>query len=225
VSAGAIGSIGAQPIMDAATGQGLATGSLELARACQSPEHSGALACSGEALAHVLRQVGWTKIAALIGVAAFVALPSVILMMIFGQTRIFFVMSRDGLLPDVLSKIHPRFRTPYVVTLITGLGVTVAAAFFPVGKLADVSNAGTLFAFLTVAGGVMLLRVRQPERPRPFRTPGVWIVGPLAMFGCVYLFFSLGVFTQLVFCGWTVIGLGLYLCYGRSRSQMARVGT
>ena len=225
VSAGAIGSIGAQPIVDAATGQGLATGSLELARACQSPEHSGALACSGEALAHVLRQVGWTKIAALIGVAAFVALPSVILMMIFGQTRIFFVMSRDGLLPDALSKIHPRFRTPYVVTLITGLGVTVAAAFFPVGKLADVSNAGTLFAFLTVAGGVMLLRLRQPARPRPFRTPAVWLVGPLAMFGCVYLFFSLGVFTQLVFCGWTVIGLGLYLCYGRSRSQMAGVGT
>ena len=222
VSAGAIGSIGAQPVVDPHTGVALATGSLDLANACRLPENSGALSCSGEALAHVLRQVGWTKIAALIGVAAFVALPSVILMMIFGQTRIFFVMSRDGLLPDVLSKVHPRFHTPYVVTLITGCGVTIAAAFFPVGKLADVSNAGTLFAFLTVAGGVLLLRRRQPDRPRPFRTPAVWIVGPLAMFGCVYLFFSLGHFTQLVFLGWTVAGLVLYSLYGRSRSQLAR---
>jgi len=222
VSAGAIGSIGAQPVMDPHTGVALATGSLDLANACKLPQNGAALSCSGEALAHVMREIGWTKIAALIGVAAFVALPSVILMMIFGQTRIFFVMSRDGLLPDMLSKVHPRFHTPYVVTLITGLVVTVAAAFFPVGKLADVSNAGTLFAFLTVAGGVLLLRRRQPNRPRPFRTPAVWVVGPVAMLGCVFLFFSLGKFTQLVFLGWTIVGLALYASYGRKRSHLAR---
>ena len=131
VSAGAIGSIGAQPILDPATGHGLATGSLELARTCQLPQNSAALACSPEALAHVLRQIGWARVSALIGVAAFVALPSVILILIFGQTRIFFVMSRDGLLPAVLSKVHPRFKTPYVVTVLTGIGVLLTGGVLP----------------------------------------------------------------------------------------------
>jgi basic amino acid/polyamine antiporter, APA family len=220
VSAGAIGSIGAQPVIDPATGQGLATGSVELAHACLLPANHNALACSHEALAHVLRQIGSPKVAALIGLAAFVALPSVILILIFGQTRIFFVMSRDGLLPPVLSKVHPRFKTPYVVTVLTGIGVVLAAAFFPVGKLADVSNAGTLFAFLTVAIGVMTLRRRQPQRKRPFRTPAIWITGPLAIGGCIFLFFSLGLLTQLVFIGWAAFGLLVYVSYSRRRSHL-----
>jgi APA family basic amino acid/polyamine antiporter len=220
VSAGAIGSIGAQPVLDPATGHGLATGSIELARACQLPVNHNALACSGEALAHVLRQIGSPKVAALIGLAAFVALPSVILILIFGQTRISFAMARDGLLPAVLAKIHPRFRTPYVVTVLTGVGVILAAAFFPVGKLADVSNAGTLFAFLTVAIGVMTLRVKQAARKRPFRTPAIWVIGPLAVGGCIFLFFSLGLFTQLVFVAWTVFGLLIYTGYSRRRSHL-----
>ena len=95
-----------------------------------------------------------------IGLAAFLALPSVILVLIFGQTRIFFVMSRDGLLPEMLSTVHPKFRTPHVVTMITGVAVAIAAAFFPVGQLADISNAGTLYAFLMVAIAVLMLRVK-----------------------------------------------------------------
>ena len=98
------------------------------------------------------------------GIAAFIALPSVVLMMMFGQTRIFFVMARDGLLPDKLASVHPRFRTPHVVTTVTGVGVMLAAAFLPVGKLADYSNSGTLFAFMMVAISVMVLRRTDPGR-------------------------------------------------------------
>ena len=221
VSAGAIGSLGAQPIFDASTGRGFAPGSVELAAVCQQAVHANDLVCSGEALAHVLRQIGFARIAALIGAAAFVALPSVILMCLFAQTRVFFVMSRDGLLPPAASRVHSRFRTPHVASAITGSLVAVGAAFFPVGKLADLANAGTLFAFFMVAGGVLLLRRTQPERRRPFRVPMVWIVGPFAMAGCGYLLYSLGSFTQLAFAGWSVAGLVVYYFYGFRRSHLA----
>lgn len=220
VSAGAIGSIGSQPILDA-SGAGLATGSRELFEQCALPANAAALACSDEPLAHVLREIGWEQVSRLIGLAAFLALPSVILMMLFGQTRIFFAMSRDRLLPEGLSAIHPKFKTPHVVTLITGTFVTFAAAFFPVGRLADISNSGTLFAFFTVAFGVLALRRSDPDRPRPFRTPFVSIVGPLALAGCVYLFISLSLYTQLLFLGWTVFGFIIYCFYGYRRSPYA----
>jgi APA family basic amino acid/polyamine antiporter len=221
VSGTAIGAIGAQPIIDAATGQGLQPGSREMAAACAQAVNSGALACSDEPLAHVLRQIGYVKLSRLIGLAAFLALPSVILMMLFGQTRIFFVMSRDGLLPDAFSKVHPKFKTPYVITLITGVGVTIAAAFLPVGRLADYSNSGTLFAFFTVALGVMMLRRSDPNRPRSFRAPLIWLVGPMALAGCVFLFISLPLETQTVFLFWSLGGLVVYFLYGYRRSQMA----
>ena len=95
--------------------------------------------------------IGWPGIGRLVGLAAVLALPSVVLMMMYGQTRIFFTMARDGLLPESWSAVHPRFKTPHVVTLITGTGAGIAAAVLPVGKLADLSNSGTLFAFLMVA--------------------------------------------------------------------------
>lgn len=223
VSAGVIGAVGAQPVTDAA-GHGLAPGSAELAAQCRSLAAAGEqpLVCSREALAQVLRQIGWEKVGNLIGLAAFLALPSVVLMMLFGQTRIFFVMARDGLLPEALSQVHPRFKTPHVVTLLTGAGVTVAAAFFPVGKLADISNSGTLFAFLMVAVAVMILRVRDSERKRPFRTPAVWLVGPLAVLGCLSLFVFLPPDAKMVFPVWGGIGLAFYFLYGYRKSHIAR---
>jgi APA family basic amino acid/polyamine antiporter len=220
VAAGAIGSIGAQPVIDAA-GQGLDPGSIELFNACKDPAKAVTLVCSEEPLAHVLRQLGWDRVSRLIGLAAFLALPSVILMMIFGQTRIFFCMARDRLLPDVLTRIHVRFNTPHVVTMITGVVVILAAAFFPVGKLADLSNGGTLAAFFAVALGVMILRVTNPARKRAFRTPFVWVVGPLALVGCVLLFALLPLFTILVFFGWALFGLVVYALYGYRRSALA----
>lgn len=223
VAGGVVGSVGAQPVVDAA-GQAVPPGSPALADVCALPENERALSCTGEPLAFVLDELGWKKVSQLIGLAAFLALPSVILMMLFGQTRIFFVMARDRLLPfnEALSKVHPRFGTPYVVTIITGLAVTVFAAFFPVGVLADISNSGTLFAFLTVSIGVMVLRLREPDRVRHFRTPAIWLVGPLSLFGCGFLFFSLPPATQLTFFYWTLGGLALYLLYGFRHSPLAQ---
>jgi APA family basic amino acid/polyamine antiporter len=219
VASGVIGTVGAQPVTDAA-GLGLRPGSPELSAACASLGDSKVV-CSKEALAWTLRSIGWPQIGNLIGLAAGLALPSVILMMMFGQTRIFFVMSRDGLLPAVLSKVHPRFHTPHVITIITGIFVALFAAFFPVGILADISNSGTLFAFAMVAIAVLVLRRTDPNRARPFRTPAVVIVAPLAALGCIYLFFSLPRETQLMFVAWAIIGLAVYFSYGYRKSHVA----
>lgn len=181
----------------------------------------GALSQSKEPLAFVLRTIGYPAVGDWVAGAAIVALPSVILMMMFGQTRILFTMSRDGLMPKIFSKVHPRFHTPHIVTLITGSFVALFAAMFPVSKLADISNTGTLFAFFVVSLGVMLLRKTEPNRKRVFRTPFVNVIGPLAMAGCALLFFSLGLYTVMLFCIWAVIGLIVYFTYGRNRSALA----
>ncbi len=222
VAAGAIGSVGAQPVI--INGIGLTPGSPEFVIACQQAGNVASLACSDEPLAHVLAVIGWSKIASLIGLAAFLALPSVILMMLFGQTRIFFVMSRDGLLPEVLSSVHPRFKTPHVVTLVTGFFVVIAAAFLPVGELANISNSGTLLAFAMVAVVVMMLRVRDPARVRGFRTPWIWLIGPLAVLGCILLFVLLTYKAKMVFVVWASIGLVAYYLYGYRKSHLGRAG-
>jgi len=182
----------------------------------------GPLSQSKEPLAFVLRQIGYGQVGNWVAAAAIIALPSVVLMMIYGQTRILFTMSRDGLMPELFSRVHPRFHTPHVVTIITGIVVSLFAAMFPVGALADISNSGTLFAFFMVALGVMLLRRMEPNRSRPFKAPLVWIVGPLAMAGCLLLFVSLGWYTIKLFLIWAVIGLAVYFLYSRKRSHIAK---
>ncbi len=220
VAAGVIGSVGAQPMLDS-SGAGLNPGSAELTAACNGIANN-AVVCSKEALAWTLRSIGWAQIGNLIGLAAGIALPSVILMMMYGQTRIFFVMSRDGLLPERLSAIHPKFNTPHVITIITGVFVAFFAAIFPVGALADISNAGTLFAFAMVSIAVMVLRRTDANRVRPFRTPLVNIVAPLSIIGCVYLFFSLSGYTKALFFGWAAVGLVVYFLYSRGSSHVGR---
>jgi APA family basic amino acid/polyamine antiporter len=225
VAAGAIGSpLGAQPVMDAA-GQLLSPGTPELAARCQQIIGNGALeplSCSKEALAHILRVIGWPKAGNFLAIAAIMALPSVVLMMMYGQTRVFFTMARDGLLPKAFSKVHPRFHTPHVVTLVTGLFCTVFSAFAPVGQLANFSNSGTLFAFAMVAIAVLVLRRTDPGRKRPFRAPIVGVVAPLAIIGCIYLYISLDWASILVLPVWGAIGLVVYFLYGRSRSYVGR---
>ncbi|WJY18401.1 amino acid permease [Alteriqipengyuania flavescens] len=221
VAAGAIGTIGGQPIMGPG-GVPFPAGSEELARQCAMPQYADALVCSNEALAHVLREIGFGAIGNMLGYAAILALPSVILVLLFAQTRIFFVMSRDGLLPDGLSKVHPKWKTPYVVTAITGILVAIGAAFFPVGQLADIANAGTLYAFLMVAVAVMVLRRTDGGRPRSFRVPGVWIVAPLTVAGCLFLFLNLPAAAMLMLPIWSVIGFVIYFAYSRSRSHLGK---
>jgi APA family basic amino acid/polyamine antiporter len=218
VAAGVIGSVGAQPMLDS-MGHALPTGSTALTDAC-SKINGQAVVCSKEALAWTLRQIGFPKIGNFVGLAAIMALPSVILMMIYGQTRIAFVMSRDGLLPAKLSNVHPKFKTPHVVTIATGIFVTVFAAFFPVGLLADVSNSGTLFAFAMVTIAVPVLRRTDPDRPRPFRTPAVNVVAAISLIGCIYLFFSLSFYTLLLFFSWAAFGLVIYFAYGKKHSHV-----
>jgi APA family basic amino acid/polyamine antiporter len=220
VAAGVIGSVGAQPVLGA-NGEGLAPGSVALAQQCAAMGDQ-AVVCSKEALAWTLREIGWPQIGNLIGLAAGLALPSVILMMMFGQTRIFFVMSRDGLLPEAFSKIHPKYNTPHVITMITGVAVALFAAFFPVGKLADISNSGTLFAFAAVSFAVLVLRRKDPDRRRPFRTPLIWITAPISILGCAYLFYNLSWETIRLFLIWATIGLVVYFTYSRSRSHVGR---
>jgi len=224
VASGAIGAMGAQPVATVG-GPVLSPGSPEMAGRCAAIVASGViepLVCSKEALVHVLDTIGWHKIGRLVGLAAVLALPSVVLMMMFGQTRVFFTMARDGLLPEKLASVHPRYRTPHVVTLVTGAGATLAAAFLPVGRLADYSNSGTLFAFLMVAISVMVLRKTDPARHRPFRTPLVWIIAPMAIIGCIGLYLSLPLIAILVLPIWGAIGLLVYFGYSRSRSHVGR---
>jgi APA family basic amino acid/polyamine antiporter len=221
VAAGAVGTIGGQPIVGPG-GIPFPAGSELLAQQCALPQHAEKLVCSNEALAHVLRQIGFGTIGNLLGIAAFVALPSVILILLFGQTRIFFVMSRDGLLPEGLSKIHPKWKTPYVVTAITGGVVAFAAAFLPVGQLADIANAGTLYAFMMVAIAVMMLRRSEPDRERSFRTPALWLVGPLTIAGCIFLFLNLPFEAMIVLPAWAAVGLVIYYLYGYRHSNVAK---
>lgn len=220
VASGVIGAYGAQPLFNGAVPFKEGSPELYASAACQA-QHAP-LVCSKEALAYVMRQVSNPTLGNIIGLAATIALPSVVLLMMYGQTRVFFVMARDGLLPDKLSSVHPRFRTPWVVTIVTGIFVALAAAFLPVGTLADYSNAGTLFAFAAVSIGVMVLRYTDPSRPRPFRTPFLFVVAPLSIAGCLLLFFSLGIESKELFAVWTLVGLVFYFLYGFRKSHIAR---
>ena len=152
-----------------------------------------------------------------------IALPSVILVFMYGQTRVFFVMARDGLLPRRLSVLNKRTGSPVLMTWIIAVFVAAIAGFFKLGDIAELSNAGTLLAFLSVAICVMIVRVRRPDLPRLFRTPMVWIVAPMAVLGCLYfLLLGLPVVTLERFAAWNAVGFVIYLLYGRRASQLAR---
>jgi APA family basic amino acid/polyamine antiporter len=183
---------------------------------------TAALGNSPEPLALVLRTLGHPMAAWAIAAAALVALPSVILVMMYGQSRIFFVMARDGLLPRMLAKVSPRTGAPVLVTGITGLFVAAVAGFLRLDEIAELANAGTLIAFIAVGVCMMLLRRRAPDVPRIFRCPQPYLVGTLAVLGCLYLLFSLPEKTLVRFLLWNVAGLAVYFLYGRARSVLAR---
>lgn len=173
-----------------------------------------------EPLAYVLRKLGYSFGGALVAGGAIAGLSTVMLTLLYGQTRIFFVMSRDGLLPRSVCDVHPKFGTPFKITIITGVCTALVAGFLPINVIAELSNIGTLFAFIVVSVGVMILRVKQPDLHRPFRCPAVWLVAPLAVVGCLYLIYSLPHETIVRFFIWSAIGMVIYAFYGYSRSPL-----
>lgn len=158
--------------------------------------------------------------AGVVSAGAVAGITSVLLVMLMSQPRIFFAMSRDQLLPAGVSRVHPRFRTPYITTIITCVIVAAVAGFVPITVLGEMTSIGTLFAFVVVSVAVMVLRVRRPEARRPFRVPGGHIIPILGVLACIYLMVSLSVMTWVRFLGWLDIGMIIYWFYGRTHSPL-----
>jgi APA family basic amino acid/polyamine antiporter len=155
-----------------------------------------------------------------IAFGAVVAMTSVLLVFQLGQPRIFFSMARDGLLPAWAAKVHPKFRTPYITTIITGVFVGVFAAFANIDEAVELTNIGTLFAFVLVSVGVLVLRVKEPDRPRPFRVPFAPVTATIAIVACAYLMAKLPTITWIRFFVWLAIGAALYFFYGFRHSHL-----
>jgi APA family basic amino acid/polyamine antiporter len=158
--------------------------------------------------------------AGLVSAGAVAGITSVLLVMLMSQPRIFFAMSRDQLLPAGVSRVHPRFRTPYITTIITCVIVAAVAGFVPINILGEMTSIGTLFAFVVVSLAVIVLRLRRPEARRPFRVPGGHVIPVLGVLACVYLMVSLSVMTWVRFLGWLDIGMIIYWFYGRTHSPL-----
>jgi amino acid permease-like protein len=158
--------------------------------------------------------------AGLVSAGAVAGITSVLLVMLMSQPRIFFAMSRDQLLPAGVSRVHPRFRTPYITTIITCAIVAAVAGFVPINVLGEMTSIGTLFAFVVVSMAVIVLRVRRPEARRPFRVPGGYVIPIFGVLACVYLMVSLSVMTWVRFLGWLDVGMVIYWFYGRTHSPL-----
>jgi len=163
---------------------------------------------------------GYPWAQALISAGAIAGITSVLLVFQLGQPRIFMAMARDGLLPQYFARIHPRFRTPHITTILTGIFVGSVAAVVDIGSLSDLTNIGTLFAFILVCLGVMILRRKEPNRPRPFRVPMSPVFPILGVIFCFILMMSLPLETWILFFVWLIIGLTIYFFYGAWHSKL-----
>jgi len=172
-------------------------------------------------VAEALRLAGFHWGAAIVATGAVAGITSVLFVMMIGQIRVFFAMSRDGLLGPWLSSVHPRFGTPHHATVLTGVGIAVLAAFIPIGEAADMTNIGTLFAFVLVCGGVLILRRTQPNHPRPFRIPFMPWIPLLGIAACLGLMAFLPMMTWIRFVVWSAIGVVTYFWYGVKHSRLA----
>jgi APA family basic amino acid/polyamine antiporter len=161
----------------------------------------------------------WVRLVVLLG--ALTGMLSSLLVYQLGQSRVWYSMSRDGLLPKIFSKVHKRFRTPAFSTWVAGFVVAIPSGLFDIGTLADLSNIGTLFAFVLVSVGVLVLRYREPERRRGFRVPGGPVIPVLSIIFCLLLMSGLPIITWFRFVIWLAIGLVIYFLYSRHRSEFA----
>ncbi len=172
-----------------------------------------------EPLTVALNYIGLNRAAGIVAFGSVIAHTAVLLVFQLGQPRIFFSMARDGLLPPFCAKVHPRFKTPHVTTIITGVVVAFFAAFASIGEVVDLTNIGTLFAFALICIGVMVLRVREPDRERPFKCPWSPLFPMLGVFSCLYLATGLPVITWVRFGLWLLIGMVFYFSYGFWKSK------
>lgn len=175
---------------------------------------------NAEPVAYALRAIGYNLGSALVGTGAIAGITTVLLVLMYGQTRVFFAMSRDGLIPAGICKVHPQYGTPHVITILAGVAVALIAGFTPIGIIAELTNIGTLFAFVVAAIGVFVLRYTRPDLHRPFRCPAVSIVAPLAVLSCSYLMYNLPGETWMRFFIWSAIGFVVYFVYSYRNSEL-----
>jgi APA family basic amino acid/polyamine antiporter len=173
-------------------------------------------------LAAVFARSGMNWAAGIVSLGAVISMTAVLLVFQLGQPRIFFAMSRDGLLPKFFAKVHPRYRTPYVSTILTGVAVATLAAVANINEAVELTNIGTLFAFVVVCAGIIILRRTDPDRPRVFKTPLVPAIPLLGIAMCVYLMLGLPLVTWARFGVWLAVGFVLYFVYGFGHSRLKR---
>ena len=177
---------------------------------------------TAEPVAFALRHIGYNVGSAIVAVGAICGITTVLLVLLYGQSRIFFAMSRDGMVPANVCKIHRRFHTPYRVTILGAIFVSAIAGVFPIGMIAEMANIGTLSAFLIASIGVMVLRKTEPDLKRNFKCPAVWLIAPLAVLSCGYLMANLPLATWHRFGFWILFGLCVYFGYSRAHSVIGR---
>ncbi|MSO49261.1 MAG: amino acid permease, partial [Acidobacteria bacterium] len=175
---------------------------------------------AADPLAYALNAAGFERVGWIVALGAAVSMTAVLLVFQYGQPRIFFSMARDGLLPKALARLDARTKVPYMTTVMTGLVVAVLAMFGDAAETYDLTNIGTLFAFALVCGGVLILRVREPNRPRPFKVPFVWVLAPAGVAACLFVMAGLPVQAWERFGVWLLIGLVIYLGYGYRHSHL-----
>jgi APA family basic amino acid/polyamine antiporter len=173
-------------------------------------------------LARAFEAAGLAWGQAIVSLGAIISMTAVLLVFQLGQPRIFFSMSRDGLLPPWFRSVHPKYRTPHVTTILTGVLVALGATFLDDDETYDLTNIGTLFAFMVVCLGVLALRIKDPDRPRPFRVPYVWLVAPAGALACLYVMLGLPATAWYRFGVWMLAGVVIYFAYGFRHSKLAR---